>query len=236
MKIRVFISISGSIIFKVCKAGKKLRDRSGFLHARNGYGTSASIEISGLSRSINFHKVSQCKSISFIFSLLLINSITTIYFRTDNFIHILLYFSSTFIYVKERNSYEASYRYFILWFSHSRFRTPKHLCNFFLSVRCGNRGLPVVIPYFSDLNCIANYIKLFDGILFCGGTCLHRFYTMKNLARIGEHTDYKTDTFHFTFMKEADSVHVSLSLVSTWYAGTKSGTWRNHLSRPLPSA
>ncbi len=27
-------------------------------------------------------------------------------------------------------------------------------------------GLPVVIPYFSDLNCIANYIKLFDGILF----------------------------------------------------------------------
>ena len=47
MKIRVFISISGSIIFKVCKAGKKLRDRSGFLHARNGYGTSASIEISG---------------------------------------------------------------------------------------------------------------------------------------------------------------------------------------------
>ena len=39
-------------------------------------------------------------------------------------------------------------------------------------------GLPVVIPYFSDFNYIANYIKLFDGILFCGGD--------ENLARIGD--------------------------------------------------
>lgn len=64
-------------------------------------------------------------------------------------------------------------------------------------------GLPVVIPYFSDLNCIANYIKLFDGILFCGGDDVTPLLYHEELGTNRGHTDYKTDTFHFTFMKEA---------------------------------
>lgn len=64
-------------------------------------------------------------------------------------------------------------------------------------------GLPVVIPYFSDLNCIANYINLFDGILFCGGDDVTPLLYHEELGTNRGHTDYKTDTFHFTFMKEA---------------------------------
>ena len=61
-------------------------------------------------------------------------------------------------------------------------------------------GLPVVIPYFSDLNCIANYIKLFDGILFCGGDDVTPLLYHEELGTNRGHTDYKTDIFHFTFM------------------------------------
>lgn len=64
-------------------------------------------------------------------------------------------------------------------------------------------GLPVVIPYFSDFNYIANYIKLFDGILFCGGDDVTPLLYHEELGTNRGHTDYKTDTFHFTFMKEA---------------------------------
>lgn len=97
-------------------------------------------------------------------------------------------------------------------------------------------GLPVVIPYFSDLNCIANYIKLFDGILFCGGDDVTPLLYHEELGTNRGHTDYKTDTFHFTFMKEALRSRLPILGICLRYAGTKSGTWRNHLSRPLPSA
>lgn len=63
-------------------------------------------------------------------------------------------------------------------------------------------GLPIIVPYISNVHDIASYIKACDGFLFCGGDDITPSLFHEELLTDQGRTDQKTDLFHLTVMRK----------------------------------
>lgn len=63
-------------------------------------------------------------------------------------------------------------------------------------------GIPVIIPYSPSRNHFACYCSICDGFLFCGGNDISPLLFGEELFTTNGTTDWKTDSFHLSFMQE----------------------------------